>query len=56
MTGEATGSGQFDKASGYLKQARYVLDAMKLRRWPRDRYDALFQEYREAGRVLAAAR
>jgi hypothetical protein len=56
MSGEATGAGQFDKAGGYLKQARYVLDAMKLRKWPGDRYDLLFQDYREAGRVLAAAR
>jgi len=56
MSGEAAGSGQFDKATGYLKQARFVLDAMKLRKWPGDRYDPLFQAYREAGRVLAAAR
>jgi serine/threonine protein kinase len=56
MSGEATGAGQFDKASGYLKQARFVLDAMKLRKWSSDRYNALFQEYREAGRALAAAR
>ena len=54
--GDATGAGQLEKASGYLKQARFVLDAMKLRKWSRDRYDALFQAYREAGRVLAAAR
>lgn len=56
MAGQATGAAQFDKANGYLKQARFVLDAMKLRKWPKERYDPLFQEYREAGRVLAAAR
>jgi len=56
MSREATGSGQFDKASGYLEQARFVLDAMKLRKWLGVRYDRLFHECREAGRVLAAAR
>ncbi len=54
--GEATGARQLDQADGYLRQARFVLDAMKLRRWPQATYDALFAEYREADRLLAGAR
>ncbi len=39
-----------------LRQARFVLDAMKLRKWPHATYDALFAEYREADQLLEAAR
>ena len=53
---DATGSRQLDKAHGYLRRARFVLDAMKLRKWPQATFDALFAEYREAGQLLAAAR
>jgi hypothetical protein len=53
---QATGSRQFDKASGRLGQARYVLDAMKLRKWPQITLDTLFTEYRQADQLLAAAR
>jgi hypothetical protein len=53
---QATGSRQFDKASGHLGQARYVLDAMKLRKWPQITLDTLFTEYRQADQLLAAAR
>ena len=53
---QATGSRQFDKASSFLHQARYVLDAMKLRKWPQVTFDTLFADFREASRVLAAAR
>ena len=53
---QATSSRQFDKASGHLGQARYVLDAMKLRKWPQITLDTLFTEYRQADQLLAAAR
>lgn len=56
MAEEATRAGRLDQASQSLKQARFVLDAMKLRKWPAERYDALFQRYREAGQSLRAAR
>ncbi len=53
---EATGSRQLEKANGYLRQARFVLDAMKLRKWPQAILDPLFAEYREADKLLTAAR
>lgn len=53
---QATGSRQFDNASSFLHQARYVLDAMKLRKWPQVTFDTLFADFREASQVLAAAR
>jgi serine/threonine protein kinase len=53
---QATQARQFDKANEYAGRARFVLDAMKLREWPSATYDALFADYREANRQLAAAR
>ena len=53
---EATGSRQLEKANGYLRQARFVLDAMKLRKWPQAILNPLFDEYREADKLLTAAR
>ena len=53
---EATGSRQLEKANGYLRQARFVLDAMKLRKWPQAILDPLFAEYRKADKLLTAAR
>jgi hypothetical protein len=53
---QAIGAGQFDAADRDLRQARFVLDAMKLRKWPQAAYDALFTQYRATGRLLAMAR
>ncbi len=53
---EATGSRELEKANGYLRQARFVLDAMKLRKWPQAIFNALFAAYREVDQLLAAAR
>jgi hypothetical protein len=53
---QATQARQLDAATSHLRQARFVLDAMELRKWPSDAYDALFAQYREADRLLAAAR
>jgi hypothetical protein len=53
---EATAAGRLDEAKEDLRQARFVLDDMEVRDWPRATYDALFAEYREADRLLAAAR
>jgi hypothetical protein len=54
--GQATGAREYDKADEYLRQTRFVLDAMNLRKWPKASYDALFADYLAATRVLAAAR
>ncbi len=56
MANQATGDGQYDKADVYLRQARFVLDAMELRKWPRANYKALFGDYIAATRTLSAAR
>ena len=53
---KATNARQFDKADSHLRQARFVLDAMKLRKWSQATYDALFSQYRETSRLLTAAR
>jgi serine/threonine protein kinase len=53
---KATNARQFDKADSHLRQARFVLDAMKLRKWSQATYDTLFSRYREASRLLTAAR
>lgn len=52
----ATSARQFDKADSHLGQARFVLDAMKLRKWSQVTYDALLSQYRETSRLLTAAR
>ncbi len=54
--GEAIAARQFDQADGYLRQARYVLDAMRLRKWSQTTYDALFADYRAASELVAVAR
>jgi serine/threonine protein kinase len=54
--GQATSARDYDKANEYLRQARFVLDAMKLRKWPKGTYSALFGDYREASQLLAASR
>jgi outer membrane biosynthesis protein TonB len=46
---------RFETANDNLHQARFVLDAMKLRRWPQATYGALFSEYRDANQLLAAS-
>ncbi|TFH51233.1 MAG: hypothetical protein E4H01_00745 [Lysobacterales bacterium] len=53
---KATEARQFERANDHLRQARFVLDAMKLRRWPQATYGPLFTEYRETDSLLAAAR
>lgn len=47
---------RFETANDNLHQARFVLDAMKLRKWPQATYDALFSEYRDTNQLLAASR
>jgi hypothetical protein len=52
----ATNARDFEKANEYLRQARFVLDAMKLRKWPQASYNALFAEYRDANQLMATSR
>lgn len=52
---KATNARQFDKADSHLRQTRFVLDAMKLRKWSQATYDALFSQYRETSRLLTTA-
>jgi hypothetical protein len=47
---------QFEWANDHLREARFVLDAMKLRKWPQATYGPLFTEYRETNSLLAAVR
>jgi serine/threonine protein kinase len=49
----AANAGKTDLARKHLKQSRFVLEAMKLRKWPKDTLSFFYGELRELRQLLA---